>query len=393
MNAVNAELKENILYLKLCGKIDSGNAAETEKQIYALVAEQTHGSVVADLEGLEYISSAGLRVILRLRKDEPELKMINASPEVYEIFDMTGFTEMIPVEKAYRRVSVEGCEVIGQGANGKVYRIDPDTIVKVYFDADALPDIRRERELARRAFVLGIPTAIPYDVVRVGESYGSVFELLNAKSFAALIREEPENLDKYVELYVDLLKKIHGTLVRPEDMPDMRSVAIGWAKFMRDYLPAEKGEKLVKLVEAVPEDHHMMHGDYHIKNVMMQNGEVLLIDMDTLCQGHPVFELGSVYNAYVGFLEADHSVAESFLGISYDTAAAIWKKALPLYLGTDDAEKLADVEHKAMLIGYTRLARRLIRRGGLEDPQKKCEIENYIGHICELLEQVDTLEF
>ena len=59
--------------------------------------------MVLDAEKLEYISSAGLRVILRLRKQEPELAIVNASPEVYEIFEMTGFTEMMPVSRAYRR--------------------------------------------------------------------------------------------------------------------------------------------------------------------------------------------------------------------------------------------------------------------------------------------------
>lgn len=389
---MKAEVKENVLYIFPEGRIDSANAAETEKEITEKLAA-AHSAVVLDLEGLNYISSAGLRVVLRLRKAEPTLKMINASSEVYDIFDMTGFTEMIPVEKAYRRLSVEGCEVIGQGANGKVYRIDADTIVKVYFNSDALPDIHRERELARRAFVLGIPTAIPYDVVRVGESYGSVFELLNAKSFAKLINENPQETDKYVDLYVDLMKKIHSTVVRPEDMPDERDVVIGWVSFLRDYLPADKAEKLCALVEAVPVDHHMMHGDYHIKNVMMQNGEVLLIDMDTLCQGHPVFELASVFNAYVGFSEVDNSVSESFLGIPHDLSVSIWKKTLPLYLGTDDAEKVAAVEHKAALIGYSRLMRRLIRRGGLETEQGRKEIETYKAHIIELLDTVDSLVF
>lgn len=45
---------------------------------------------------------------------------------------MTGFTEMLPVEKAFREISVDGCEVIGQGANGAVYRINPEIIIKVY---------------------------------------------------------------------------------------------------------------------------------------------------------------------------------------------------------------------------------------------------------------------
>ena len=122
-------------------------------------------------------------MLLRLKKAHNGFKIINCKPEVYDIFDMTGFVEMMEISKAYRELSIDGCEVIGEGANGIVYRTDPDTIVKVYKNHDALEEIHNERELARKAFVMGIPTAIPYDVVKVGDYYGSVFELLNAKSF------------------------------------------------------------------------------------------------------------------------------------------------------------------------------------------------------------------
>ena len=393
MSLIGSELKEGTLVLMPKGRIDSVNAADAEAEINGYLAENPHDTVVIDADALEYISSAGLRVILRLRKSEPSLTIVNASPDVYEIFEMTGFTEMIPVAKAYRRLSVEGCEIIGQGANGKVYRIDPDTIVKVYLNPDSLPDIHRERELARRAFVLGIPTAIPYDVVKVGEGYGSVFELLNAKSFANLIKNEPENLDHYVDLYVDLLKKIHSTLVKPEDMPDERDVVIGWAKFLKDYLPEAEAEKLVSMVEAVPVDHHMMHGDYHIKNVMMQDGEVLLIDMDTLCQGHPIFELASMFNAYVGFSEIDPSISDTFLGVSHETSVSIWKKSLPLYLGTDDPAKIEEVEKKARLVGYTRLMRRRIRRNGFDSEEGRKEIEFYKENILKILSEIDELTY
>ena len=63
--------------------------------------------------------------------------------------------------------------------------MDEETIVKEFHNADALENINRERELARTAFVLGIPTAISYDVVRLENGgYGAVYELLNAKSYA-----------------------------------------------------------------------------------------------------------------------------------------------------------------------------------------------------------------
>lgn len=391
MSSITSKVENGILTIFASGRIDSTNAPAVEAQIEEQRSANPHTGIVLDIDALEYISSAGLRVILRLRKSEPSLKVENASSDVFEVFEITGFSEMIPITKAYRKISVEGCEVIGQGANGKVYRIDPDTIVKVYMNSDALPDIHRERELARRAFVLGIPTAIPYDVVRVGETYGSVFELLNAQSFAKIIAKEPERLDEIVALYVDLMKKIHSTLVKPEDMPDMREVAIDWAKFMLDYLPADKGQKLVSMVEAVPVDYHMMHGDYHLKNVMMQNGEVLLIDMDTLCHGHPVFELASVFNAYIGYSEIDHSVSQSFMGIPHETAVKVWEKTLALYLGTDDEARINEVADKAMIVGYTRIIRRAIRRHALDTEGGKAQIEFYKERLISLLDRNDTL--
>ena len=164
---MKASMEKDTLVIALSGHIDSGNAPAIESEIMQEREKQPHDGLTLDLRELAYISSAGLRVVLRLRKLEPSFKLVNVSAEVYEILEMTGFTEMMPVEKARRSISIEGCEAIGRGANGIVYRIDKDTVVKVYQSADCLPDVQRERELARKAFVLGIPTAIPYDVVRV----------------------------------------------------------------------------------------------------------------------------------------------------------------------------------------------------------------------------------
>ena len=391
MQYIETKFEEGVLTIYLKGHIDSANAADIEKEINEARDYVAADHVILDCEELTYISSAGLRVILRLRKEMPDLKVINVSPEVYEIFDMTGFTEMIDIHKAYRRISVEGCEIIGQGANGMVYRIDPDTIVKVYRNPDALPEIHRERELARSAFILGIPTAIPYDVVRVGEGYGSVFELLNATSFAKLLINGQKTVEEVAAMSVDLLKLIHSTVVKPDTMPDMKAVALDWADFLKDYLPEDKWAKLHKLIEDVPYDMHMMHGDYHIKNVMLQNGEVLLIDMDTLCHGNPVFELASMYNAYGGYADCDHEIIKDFLGIDYETAKKFWHESLRLYLGTDDEDRIREVEDKAKLIGYTRIMRRRIRRNGFDTEEGRREIENAKANILDILDRIDDL--
>ena len=378
--------------VELNGRIDSGNAAQVEETIKAQIT-QPGAAVVLDAEKLDYISSAGLRVILRLKKNTRDLKIINVNSDVYEILEMTGFTELMPVEKAYRVVSIEGCEEIGRGANGTLYRIDQDNVVKVYNNADALSEIQHEREVAKLALILGVPTAISYDVVRVGDSYGSVFELLNARSFSKILATEPEKMDWCVQEYVKMLQIIHGTEVPKGKLPDMRETVIGWAQFLQDHLPETAAKKLLALVEAVPQDDHMIHGDYHTKNVMLQNDEVLLIDMDTLAVGNPVFELASMYNAFIGFSECDHEIIKRFQGFDFETAQAFWRKTLAAYLGTTCEAKLTEVENKARIVGYTRLIRRSIRRKGLEDPKRRQEIEHWKAELLELLEQTDTLTF
>ncbi len=379
--------------IKLTGRIDSNNAAEVENSIMAELGDNKDVAVVLNASALEYISSAGLRVILRIKKNFSDIRITDVNSEVYEILDMTGFTEMMTVEKAYRVVSVEGCEEIGRGANGTIYRIDRDNVVKVYNNADALADIQHEREVARLALILGIPTAISYDVVRVGESYGSVFELLNARSFAKILSQEPERIDWCVDEYVKMLKKIHGTEVPAGKLPDMKETALSWAKFVKEYLPEEAGEKLVSLVEAVPHDDHMIHGDYHTKNLELQNDEVLLIDMDTLAVGHPIFELASMFNAFIGFSELDHEQIKHFQGFDFETAEKFWHKTLSQYLETTNERKIKEVEDKARIIGYTRLIRRSIRRKGLESEKGRAEIAFWKEKLIELLGNNDTLLF
>ena len=388
---VTYRIDKDILYIAIEGRIDASNAAQAEEKIFAIKNDNPGKHTVIDADNLEYISSAGLRVILRLRKEEPKLAIINVAPDVYEVFDMTGFTDMVTVEKAYQRMSVEGCEFIAKGANGAVYRYDAETILKTYFAKDALPEIKQERENARRAFVLGINTAIPYGIVRVGDGYGTVTELLNAVSVTKLIRNNPDDLSEAVKYYVDMLKSIHATEVEDGEVPDMKEIALDWANFVSAYIPEDQAKKLISLIEAVPKQNTLMHGDYHTNNIMVQNGEPLLIDMDTLCMGHPVFELGSMFNAFVGYSELDHQNMMDFFGYSFETAGKFLNMSLKMYLGTEDEAVCQSVLEKAMIIGYTRMLRRAARRPNEADSPAK--IARCKEMLAELLGRVDSLVF
>ncbi len=390
---MDSRIENGTLYIKLIDKIDSNNAATVENEIEEILGNAEYENLVLDGEDLIYISSAGLRVILRLSNRPQPMKLINVTAEAYEVFDMTGFVDIMAIEKAYRKMSVDGCDIIGKGAKGTVYRYNGDTIVKVYNDPDSLDDIHKERKLARKAFVLGIPTAISYDVVKVGEKYGSVFELLDAKSFSQLIMEDKDGFETYVSEYAKLLKLIHNTIVKSDDMPQAKKIVGKWLKVVSVYLSEEQAQQVEKMMDTIPDTMNMIHGDYHTNNLMMQNGETLLIDMDTLAYGHPIFDLINVYFTYVGQSVAEPEGVTAFTGIDPETAVKLWDLFIRDYLDTEDEAEIASVTDKIKLMAQVRFLNHYGKRNTFESEQGKKILEACLQDLTELLGKVDTLAF
>ena len=379
--------------LFLEGRITSANADSTRDDIHAILNGKDVEKVVLDAGKLEYISSAGLRIVFALKRDYADLSIVNVSLDVFDIFEMTGFTKILKVYRKLAEIDVTGMQVIGEGRTGIVYRMNKDTILKVYKRDVSIGDIEAEMKLSRESFVLGIPTAITFDIVKVGTRLASRFEMLDCDTFAEVIAKDVAHLDNYLDQYAELLRKINSTSSSDLDLPDKKKKWIQHAELCLPHLDDAHGKKLMDLIQAVPERKTFVHGDCHIKNIMSDGKSLFLIDMGALSTGHPIFELASIYNAYVGFGLVDPEVLTAFLGIPAETCAAFWRRSLELYLDTADEDRLNEVEAKAKIIGLTRLMRREIRRGGLSREDGRKLIEACRSALAELLPGTDSLVF
>ena len=151
-------LENNNLTIYLEGRIDSNNAPAVEQEIMSAVRNASGANVVLDADKLEYISSAGLRMLMKLRKQTGTvLSILNASAEVYGVFEVTGFTNLFDVRKRLHQVCIDGCEIIGRGGNGVVYQLDQETILKLYNEGTSLEKIALEKKYATAAFIAGLP--------------------------------------------------------------------------------------------------------------------------------------------------------------------------------------------------------------------------------------------
>ncbi len=80
---MRTDLKDNFLTLYLEGRIDSDHAAETEAAMLEAIRKYPEAGIVLDAENLEYISSAGLRILMMLRKrskDPITVKNVSSGP-------------------------------------------------------------------------------------------------------------------------------------------------------------------------------------------------------------------------------------------------------------------------------------------------------------------------
>ncbi len=386
------EVTDEEIQISLSGRIDSNNSQKIHEEIEDICKKEAGKTPCFDASDLEYISSAGLRILMKFQKDHnKKISIINVKPEVYEIFDMTGFTSIFEVRKEYRTVNIDGCEVIGQGFYGTVYRIDKDTIVKAYDSPDALSMIENERKMARLAFMSGIPTAISYDVVKIGNSYGTVFELLRSKTFNDMIIDEPERIDEIIKEYVDFMKFVHSTKMEKGTLPYSRDIFINNLDDMDEYFSGEQKEKLRSLLLAVPDDEHVVHGDFQLKNVMLSNGEPMLIDMDTIGCGQPIFDLQGLYMTYILFNEDEPDNTVHFLGINRETASHIMQKVLEYYYEPEDADEIAVENDRIRLLASLRFLH-IIWGSQLKEGELGAKrISHTCRNLTELLARLDSL--
>ena len=315
--------------ITLCGRLDTSVSTEIKSEIDKnLATAENINSLTMDAEGLEYISSSGLRILLVLAKSYKNFKVVGVNAEVYDVLSMTGFNKIIKVERALRQLSIDGCEQIGVGGVGTVYRLDGDTIIKVFREGTTIDEVRKEITMSKEAFVMGTPTAISFDIVKVGSQYGLVYELLNAETLSSCIKRAPERIDEYARQYANLFRQLHSIEVPADsNVPDAIEHERQQILHIRRYFPQESIDLLLQILDTIPTGNRLLHLDLQVKNTMMQDNELMLIDMGEMGYGHPVLDLGHAYSSMV-LLIGDY---DKTIGIPRELGNKVWDLAINYY--------------------------------------------------------------
>lgn len=96
---IEKNLSGNSLTLNLAGRLDTTTASELDAVVDSTMAGIQE--LILDMEALEYISSAGLRVILKAQKlmnSKGSMKLVHVNDTIMEVFDITGFVDILTIE-------------------------------------------------------------------------------------------------------------------------------------------------------------------------------------------------------------------------------------------------------------------------------------------------------
>ena len=315
--------------MTLTGRLDTVVTSQVTHDIDTRLAQcGPITSLTCDVSGLNYISSSGLRILMGLAKRYNDFRITECPPAVYQVFEVTGFTQIMTIEKALRQLSVEGCEVIGAGGVGVVYRIDDDTIIKVFRQDTTLDEVQNEITMAKESFVLGMPTAISYDIVRVGEQLGLVYELLQADTLSACAKREPARLDEFARQYAGLFRQLHDIHVPlTSRIPSATENVLHAIHYISRYFDAAGIDLLLRIAESIPRDDRLLHCDLQTKNAMVQGDQLMLIDMGEVGYGHPLIDLGNSYSAMVQLLGS----YDDIIGMPRDLGGQLWHRMIRYY--------------------------------------------------------------
>ncbi len=331
------------LILSLQGRLDH----DTAPTLTQVVDHQLDGvtELVLDFDGLEHVSSLGLRVLLaaqkRMHAIHGSLVVRNVNPAIATVFEITGFDRILEYERKPRRLSIDGLELIAKGGNGECFRVDDETVLKLYFDHIDDASASREKRLAKKAFVAGVPTAISYEVVVCGTRRGVLYEMINADTLSKYIERHVERLEAVVDHYVGFCRQIHSIVPDQGAFPDAIDIACGHVEAC-DLFNAGQRSAILDRLHRVERRSTLIHWDLHPGNIMMQGDVPCLIDMGDMATGTPYFDLGPIRQILQ--FHSETGLCQKIIGLDNGIARRVWPLFVARYFNNPPPDELAAIE-------------------------------------------------
>lgn len=217
--------------------------------------------------------------------------------------------------------------VISVRKNKTLYR-DGDKCIKVFDESYSKADVLNEALNQARIEETGLNIPKIHEVCTVDGKWAIVSDFISGTTLADLMKNDPENLKKYMDMFVNLQievqSKVCAGLTKLKDKMNR--------KITETKLDATTRYELHTRLESMPKHNKVCHGDFNPSNIIIHDdGTPFILDWSHATQGNASADVARTYLLFS--LEGDKALAKSYLDLfclKTDTAKQYVQKWMPI---------------------------------------------------------------
>lgn len=201
----------------------------------------------------------------------------------------------------YKDIDISAWTKVGEGGEGSTYTNPetPDVLLKVSnhtLTNGSLEAVSKEFHTSKAVYDLGLPTPEMVEIVRVGEDYGILSQLVKGKkSLAKMSGENPDSIDSYAALMAKLAKQFHATEAGDcEWIPSHKALMLEVLNQTK-MIGGKTLERVRAFVQGLEDAPTLVHGDFTFSNLILADDKPYWIDLGHVTHGLPMFDLGHFY--------------------------------------------------------------------------------------------------
>ena len=358
-STINIEYKNRQeIYIILSGIIDTSFADTLNEVIEKAHLEFSNAKIILDFTKVSIITNSCVEYLLKYINEGVKLQLVGVNKEVSVVLKLTGIDSKLEMENEVKSIDVSNCKLLGKGFHSEVYKLDDETIAKIYYDLPSIDTLISERIMAKQAFVKGVPTEISFGLCESNGKAGLMYELVDADTLLSVFVKDPNNIEKYIPEYVSLVKRIHEfDSIGMLEIPDMKQILINNVNNLKKYIN-DDAEKLMKVVNSIPNSNHLLHGDPHPANVMLTNNGMIFIDLSDMRTGNEILDLVYLNRTLVQF----QKIPTNNYALSRQDSKRLWDLFAEEYFKElSDIEK-EQIKAKIDLLALLNITERFIRK-------------------------------
>lgn len=241
------------------------------------------------------------------------------------------------MDKEIKNIDLTQWQQVGEGAIGKTYvnPSTPDVILKVNNSRlSTRQAVEREFNVSRAVKSLGISVPEAKEMVRVGNVYGTITQLIKPKrSLGRICCDNPERTEEMATLLCTRGKELFATPCDTGFFPSRKAhllQALGRVQFV--------GRKTLSTLETfaqrIPDATTCLHGDFQMGNLILSGERHYWIDLDRFGYGDPMFDVGHLYmlcNVY-----SSMKAVQGLFHMTRDQFLRFWDAFARAYTGSAD---------------------------------------------------------